>query len=146
MSNVTGELTLVKGADGKVTITGNASRGAHEREVRGDGRDQSDKLTGTYKATVAGAGTLTLTPGTDGALRLSFTSTDATKATGEAACTRAYAITRAALEKRLFDANVKLQAHRYPRPEPVRCRTATPQDRVPLHPISTTRTASRTRS
>lgn len=126
MSNITGELTLVKGADGKITITGKMyMEGRTSGKFEGTGEVKSDKLTGTYKATVAGAGTLTLTPGTDGALRLSFTSTDATKATGEATCTRAYAITRAALEKRLFDANVKLQAHRYPRPEPVRYRTAT---------------------
>jgi len=126
MSNISGELTLVKGADGKVTITGKMYlEGRNTGKFEGSGELKSDKLTGTYKATVAGAGTLTIIPGTDGALRLAFTSTDATKATGNGTCTRAYPITRAALEKRLFEANVKLQAHRYPRPEPVRYRTAT---------------------
>jgi phosphatidylserine/phosphatidylglycerophosphate/cardiolipin synthase-like enzyme len=125
----TGELVFERLPDGKLKITGKCVLvGRTAGKWEGAGAIEDGKVTGTYKATIAGEGKVTFSKKAGpngGALSISFESSSSPKTTGDGAATRALPITQKQLETKLFEANAKLQAHRYARPEPIRYRTAT---------------------
>lgn len=123
----TGELVFERLPDGKLKITGKCVLvGRTAGKWEGAAAIEDGKVKGTYKATIAGEGKVTFSKRTGpnaGTLSVAFESTSSPKNTGEGVATRALPITQKQLETKLFEANAKLQAHRYARPEPISYRS-----------------------
>jgi phosphatidylserine/phosphatidylglycerophosphate/cardiolipin synthase-like enzyme len=123
---ITGEVAFARQDDGSFKLTGTAyldGRTTGRFAGRGTTSDSNRALSGTYKATIAGEGALALKV-TDAGLHVTLKGKlRDDEVTLEADAARTYPWTQAELEDHLFKDNTKLQAHRYPRPEPVRYRT-----------------------
>lgn len=120
----TGDWVVTPQADGSLAIEGKAYlAGRNTGSFTAKGTVADGVLSGTYKATIAGEGTLTLTR-RQGGLVVSLAGAAAgSEVTCDGEALPQLTLTREQLETKLFQLERELQFSRYDRPEPVRYRT-----------------------
>lgn len=123
-AGISGKVVVTPGADGAFVVEGKAYLdGRNTGSFAGQGQVSDGVFKGTYKATIAGEGELTLRR-SQGGLLLSMKgaiSSDAVTVEGEAL--PQLSLTKPQLEARLFELCHALQFSRYVRPAPLRYRT-----------------------
>ncbi|MBX3470999.1 MAG: hypothetical protein KF878_29375 [Planctomycetes bacterium] len=131
----TGDIVVRPQPDGTFAIDGKAYlEGRNTGLFTAQGKVVDGVLTGTYKATIAGEGELTLRRAPGGLLLGMRGIIAGNEVTCDGEGVPQLTLDRQGLEARLFELEHKLQSSRYPRPEPVRYRTPSRKTEVRFTP------------